>query len=94
MKNPLLDFLKVDEELNERLRRRWTLIEDFLKALKELLIKVEKLAWKILSLNALECPFERSCFSLSKSLVCIVDLLYLLCILWIPFLFFTFWNLL
>ena len=64
-RSPFLDFLKVDEELNERLRRKWTLIEDFLKALKELLIKVEKLAWKTLSLNALECPFERSCFSLS-----------------------------
>ena len=41
-RSPFLDFLKVDERLNERLRRRWTLIEDFLKALKELLIKVEK----------------------------------------------------
>ena len=78
MKKPLLDFLKVDEELNERLRRRWALIEGFLKALKELLVKVEKLAWKTLSLNALEYPFERSCFSLSKSLVC------LLCVLYIP----------
>ena len=39
---PFLDFLKVDERLNERLRRRWSLIEDFLKALKDLLIKVEQ----------------------------------------------------
>ena len=87
MKNPLLDFLKMDEELNERLRNRWALIEGFLKALKELLIKVEKLAWKTLSLNALECPFERSCFSLSQSLVYIVDSLSLSSILWISFSF-------
>ena len=39
---PFLDFFKVDERLNERLRRRWSLIEDFLKALKDLWIKVEQ----------------------------------------------------
>ena len=84
MKNPLLDFLKVDEHL----RRRRTLIEDFLKALKELLIKVEKLAWKTFSLNALECPFDRSCFSLSQSLVYIVDHLFSLVYIVDPLFFF------
>ena len=39
---PFLVFLKVDERLNECLRRKWSLIEDFLKALKDLLIKVEQ----------------------------------------------------
>ena len=36
MKNPFSDFLKVDECLNECLRRGWLLIEDLLKALKDL----------------------------------------------------------
>ena len=35
-RNPFLYFLKVDERLNERLRRGWSLIENFLKALKDL----------------------------------------------------------
>ena len=87
MKKPFLDFLKVDEHLNECLRRGWFLIEDFLKALKDLLIKVETIGLK-------DLLFECSCFSLSQSLVYIVDSLSLSCILWIPFLFFTFWNLL
>ena len=36
MKNPFLNFLKIDERLNECLRRGWSLIEDLLKALKDL----------------------------------------------------------
>ena len=36
MKKPFLDFLKVDERLNEHLRRGCSLIEDLLKALNDL----------------------------------------------------------
>ena len=36
MKNPFLDFLKVDERLNECLRRGWLLIEDLFKTLEDL----------------------------------------------------------
>ena len=64
MKKPLLDFLKVDEELNERLRSWWALIEGFLKALNELLIRTEKLAWETLSF---ECSWKLS-WMLFKSL--------------------------
>ena len=41
-RNPFLNFLKVDEELNERLRSWWAWIDGFLKTLNELLIRAEK----------------------------------------------------
>ena len=88
MKKPLLDFLKVDEELNERLRSWWALIEGFLKALNELLNEVEKLAWETLSWMHLNALLNALSFLFSN----------LLNASWIfgclSFLFSTFWNLL
>ena len=43
-----MDFLKMDGDLIERLRSWWAWIEGFLKALNELLIRAEKLAWETL----------------------------------------------
>ena len=64
-RSSFLDFLKMDGELIERLRSWWALIEDFLRALNELLNEVEMLAWETLSwmhlnalLNALDFLFS------------------------------------
>ena len=65
MKNLFFEFPQGGWKVKWTLEKKMNLIDDFLKALKDLLIKVEQLAWKILSLNALE--------SLSQSLVYIVD---------------------
>ena len=46
-RRPFLDFLKVDGDLIVHLRSWWAWIKGFLKALNDLLIRAEKLAWEI-----------------------------------------------